>query len=129
MRIHLEDFSHSFNCAIGTAFAGVKASVPDMKNSADAYFDEQNRMTYVCYPRWDSIKRMLMPSRKSKESKESTLPMQWTFLQIKGTSQLVVKAIVKDLPVMILYTLTGVRLEKGRLPKKWKWMLNWIRED
>ena len=29
--------------AIGVAFfAGVKASVPDMKNSADHYFDQQN---------------------------------------------------------------------------------------
>lgn len=106
--------------AIGTAFfAGVKASVPDMKNSADNYFDKQNLMDIRMMSTMGFSKDDIKAIKKVKgiEGIDATFSMD--FLADKGTSQLVVKAIAwQDLKTSDKNNINQVRLISGRLPKK-----------
>lgn len=106
--------------AIGTAFfAGVKASVPDMKKSADHYFDQQNLMDIKIMSSIGFSKDDVKAIKKIKgiEAIDATFSMD--FLAEKGTSQKVVKTIAwQDLDKNNKNYINQPRLESGRMPNK-----------
>ena len=106
--------------AIGVAFfAGVKASIPDMKYTADAYFDEYHlmdiRMVSTLGFTKDDVKAM-----KQIDGIEGIMPtFAMDFLTHRGTQQYVVKAIAmhtddRNDPNYI----NQFRLVEGRMPEK-----------
>lgn len=106
--------------AIGTAFfAGVKASVPDMKNSADYYFDKQNLMDIRLMSTMGFSQDDVDEIKKAKNIEGIDATYSMDFLAEKGTSQLVVKAIAwQGLKTSDANYINQVRLIDGRLPKK-----------
>lgn len=106
--------------AIGTAFfAGVKASVPDMKNSADDYFDKQNLMDIRLMSTLGFSEDDVSAIKKIENIKGLNATYSMDFLADKGTSQLVVKTIAwQDLKTNDPNYMNQVRLIDGRLPKK-----------
>lgn len=126
----LREITHSFGrflsilliVAIGTAFfAGVKASVPDMKNSADYYFDKQNLMDIRMISTVGFTKEDVKAIKEVKGIEGLNATYSMDFLADKGTSQLVVKTIAwEDLKNEDASYINQVRLTEGRLPKNEK---------
>ena len=108
-------FSITFIVAIGVAFfGGIKASAPDMKNSADAYFDEHNVQDIQIYStlglRQDDIDQI----KKIKGVNDVQTTYSIDTITHKDASQLVIKVFSFNQNQKI----NTIRLIDGRLPKK-----------
>lgn len=105
--------------AIGTAFfAGVKASVPDMKNSADDYFDKQNLMDIRLMSTLGFSEDDVKAIKEVANIKGIDATYSMDFLAEKGTSQLVVKTIAwQNLNTDDPNYMNQVRLIDGQLPQ------------
>lgn len=80
--------------AIGTAFfAGVKASIPDMKKSADSYFDDYNLMDIRLLSTMGFSKEDVKAISKVKDIEGMDANYAYDFVAHKDTRELVVKAI------------------------------------
>lgn len=106
--------------AIGTAFfAGVKASVPDLRKSADHYFDTQNLMDIRMMSTMGFSEEDIDAIKKVKGIQGLNATFSMDFLAEKGTSQSVVKTIAwEDLKSNDENNINQVKLVSGRYPKK-----------
>lgn len=101
--------------AIGVAFfAGIKASAPDMKNSADAYFDKYNVQDIQIYSTLGLTKSDIQEIKKIKGVKDIQASYSIDTLSQIDSTQMVIK--------VISYTknqnMNQIRLVDGRMPKK-----------
>lgn len=101
--------------AIGVAFfSGIKASAPDMKNSADSYFDKYNVQDLQIYSTLGLTDEDINAIQKLKnvEAVQGSFSMD-TLSQI-DSSQMVIKVI----SFQPNQTINKIRLVNGRIPKK-----------
>lgn len=101
--------------AIGVAFfAGIKASAPDMKNSADAYFDKYNVQDIQIYSTLGLTKSDIQEIKKIKGVKDVQSSYSIDTLSQIDSTQMVIKVIsyAKNQDV------NQIRLVDGRMPKK-----------
>lgn len=101
--------------AIGVAFfAGIKASAPDMKNSADTYFDKYNVQDIQVYSTIGLTKKDVAAIKKIKGVK-SVLPSfsMDTLSQIDST-QMVIKVISYGID----QKMNKIRVVEGRMPER-----------
>ena len=101
--------------AIGVAFfAGIKASAPDMKNSADTYFDKYNVQDIQVYSTIGLTKKDVAAIKKIKgvKSVQSSFSMD-TLSQIDST-QMVIKVISYGID----QKMNKVRVVEGRMPER-----------
>lgn len=100
--------------AIGVAFfAGVKASAPDMKYSADAYFDEQNLQDIQIYSTLGLTKEDIQAIQDVKGVETAQGLFTMDVLTQKENTQLVLKLI--SLPEE--QKVNTIRLVEGRMPE------------
>ena len=101
--------------AIGVAFfGGIKASAPDMKNSADSYFDEYNVQDIQVYSTL-GLKQDDIDKIKKIDGVEDVQPSFFVdTITHKESSQLVIK--VFSLPDTL--SINKIRMVDGRLPEK-----------
>lgn len=106
--------------AIGTAFfAGVKASVPDMKKSADSYFDEYNLMDIRMMSTMGFSEDDVKAISKVKGIEGIEANYAYDFVAHKGTRELVVKAIAwEDKKEKDPNYINKPVLIEGRFPEK-----------
>lgn len=106
--------------AIGVAFfAGVKASVPDMKNSADHYFDQQNLHDIRLLSSMGFSENDVKAIRKVKNIKGLNATYTMDFLAEKNNEEMVIKTIAwENLKKEDPNNINQVRLLEGRYPKK-----------
>ena len=101
--------------AIGVAFfAGVKASAPDMKYSADQYFDQQNLQDIQIYSTLGLTKEDVKAIQEIKGVKTAQGVFSMDVLTQKENTQLVLKLF--SLPDK--QNVNTIRLIDGRMPKK-----------
>ena len=101
--------------AIGVAFfAGVKASAPDMKYSADQYFDQQNLQDIQIYSTLGLTKEDVKAIQEIKGVKTAEGVFSMDVLTQKENTQLVLKLF--SLPDK--QNVNTIRLIDGRMPKK-----------
>ena len=101
--------------AIGVAFfAGIKASAPDMKNSADTYFDKYNVQDIQIYSTLGLTKKDVKAIKKIKgvKSVQPTFAID-TLSQIDSTQM-----VIKVLSYEINQKMNKIRLVEGRMPKR-----------
>ena len=101
--------------AIGVAFfAGIKASAPDMKNSADTYFDKYNVQDIQIYSTLGLTKKDVKAIKKIKgvKSVQPTFAID-TLSQIDSTQM-----VIKVLSYEIDQKMNKIRLVEGRMPKR-----------
>lgn len=101
--------------AIGVAFfAGIKASAPDMKNSADTYFDKYNVQDIQVYSTIGLTKKDVADIKKIKGVK-SVQPsfLMDTLSQIDST-QMVIKVISYGID----QKMNKIRVVEGRMPER-----------
>ena len=101
--------------AIGVAFfAGIKASAPDMKNSADTYFDKYNVQDIQIYSTLGLTKKDVKAIKKIKgvKSVQPTFAID-TLSQIDSTQM-----VIKVLSYEINQKMNKMRLVEGRMPKR-----------
>ena len=101
--------------AIGVAFfAGIKASAPDMKNSADTYFDKYNVQDIQVYSTIGLTKKDVAAIKKINgvKSVQSNFSMD-TLSQIDST-QMVIKVISYEID----QKMNKIRLVDGRMPER-----------
>ena len=101
--------------AIGVAFfAGIKASAPDMKYSADTYFDKYNVQDIQVYSSLGLTDSDVNSIKKIKGVKKVQAAFSMDTLSQIDSTQMVIKVIsyTKNQP------LNKIRLVSGRMPKK-----------
>ena len=101
--------------AIGVAFfAGIKASAPDMKNSADTYFDQYNVQDIQIYSTLGLTKKDVNAIKKIKgvKSVQPTFAID-TLSQIDSTQM-----VIKVLSYEIDQKMNKIRVVEGRMPKR-----------
>lgn len=101
--------------AIGVAFfAGIKASAPDMKNSADTYFDKYNVQDIQVYSTIGLTKKDVAAIKKIKgvKSVQPSFSMD-TLSQIDSTQM-----VIKVFSYGIDQKMNKVRVVEGRMPER-----------
>lgn len=101
--------------AIGVAFfAGIKASAPDMKNSADTYFDKYNVQDIQVYSTIGLTKKDVAAINKIKgvKSVQPSFSMD-TLSQIDST-----QTVIKVISYGIDQKMNKIRVVEGRMPER-----------
>lgn len=100
--------------AIGVAFfAGIKASAPDMKNSADTYFDKYNVQDIQVYSTIGLTKKDVTAIKKIKGVKSVQPNFSMDTLSQIDSTQMVIKVISYS----DNQNMNKIRLVDGRMPK------------
>lgn len=101
--------------AIGVAFfAGIKASAPDMKNSADTYFDKYNVQDIQVYSTIGLTKKDVAAINKIKGVKSVQPSFSMDTLSQIDSTQMVIKVISYGID----QKMNKIRLVEGRMPER-----------
>ncbi|RGW71905.1 ABC transporter permease [Holdemanella biformis] len=101
--------------AIGVAFfAGIKASAPDMKNSADTYFDKYNVQDIQIYSTIGLTKKDVAAINKIKGVKSVQPSFSMDTLSQIDSTQMVIKVISYGID----QKMNKVRVVEGRMPER-----------
>ena len=101
--------------AIGVAFfAGIKASAPDMKNSADTYFDKYNVQDIQVYSTIGLTKKDVAAIKKIKGVKSVQPSFSMDTLSQIDSAQMVIKVISYGID----QKMNKVRVVEGRMPER-----------
>ena len=101
--------------AIGVAFfAGIKASAPDMKNSADTYFDKYNVQDIQVYSTIGLTKKDVAAIKKIKGVKSVQPSFSMDTLSQTDSTQMVIKVISYGID----QKMNKVRVVEGRMPER-----------
>lgn len=101
--------------AIGVAFfAGIKASAPDMKNSADTYFDKYNVQDIQVYSTIGLTKKDVAAIKKIKGVKSVQLSFSMDTLSQIDSTQMVIKVISYGID----QKMNKIRVVEGRMPER-----------
>ena len=101
--------------AIGVAFfAGIKASAPDMKNSADTYFDKYNVQDIQIYSTIGLTKKDVAAIKKIKGVKSVQPSFSMDTLSQIDSTQMVIKVISYGID----QKMNKIRVVEGRIPEK-----------
>lgn len=101
--------------AIGVAFfAGIKASAPDMKNSADTYFDKYNVQDIQVYSTIGLTKKDVAAIKKIKGVKSVQPSFSMDTLSQIDSTQMVIKVISYG----IGQKMNKIRVVEGRMPER-----------
>lgn len=101
--------------AIGVAFfAGIKASAPDMKNSADTYFDKYNVQDIQVYSTIGLTKKDVAAIKKIKGVKSVQPSFSMDTLSQIDSTQMVIKVISYGID----QKMNKIRLVDGRMPER-----------
>lgn len=101
--------------AIGVAFfAGIKASAPDMKNSADTYFDKYNVQDIQVYSTTGLTKKDVAAIKKIKGVKSVQPSFSMDTLSQIDSTQMVIKVISYGID----QKMNKVRVVEGRMPER-----------
>ena len=101
--------------AIGVAFfAGIKASAPDMKNSADTYFDKYNVQDIQVYSTIGLTKKDVAAIKKIKGVKSVQPSFSMDTLSQIDSTQMVIKAISYGID----QKMNKIRVVEGRMPER-----------
>lgn len=101
--------------AIGVAFfAGIKASAPDMKNSADTYFDKYNVQDIQVYSTIGLTKKDVAAIKKIKGVKSVQPSFSMDTLSQIDSTQMVIKVISYGID----QKMNKIRVVKGRMPER-----------
>lgn len=101
--------------AIGVAFfAGIKASAPDMKNSADTYFDKYNVQDIQVYSTIGLTKKDVAAINKIKGVKSVQPSFSMDTLSQIDSTQMVIKIISYGID----QKMNKVRVVEGRMPER-----------
>lgn len=101
--------------AIGVAFfAGIKASAPDMKNSADTYFDKYNVQDIQVYSTIGLTKKDIAAIKKIKGVKSVQPSFSMDTLSQIDSTQMVIKVISYGID----QKMNKVRVVEGRMPER-----------
>ena len=101
--------------AIGVAFfAGIKASAPDMKNSADTYFDKYNVQDIQIYSTIGLTKKDVAAIKKIKGVKSVQPSFSMDTLSQIDSTQMVIKVISYGID----QKMNKVRVVEGRMPER-----------
>ena len=101
--------------AIGVAFfAGIKASAPDMKNSADMYFDTYNVQDIQIYSTLGLTKKDVKAIQKLKGVKSVQPNFSMDTLSQIDSTQMVIKVISYEIDQKI----NKIRVVEGRMPER-----------
>lgn len=101
--------------AIGVAFfAGIKASAPDMKNSADTYFDKYNVQDIQVYSTIGLTKKDAAAIKKIKGVKSVQPSFSMDTLSQIDSTQMVIKVISYGID----QKMNKVRVVEGRMPER-----------
>lgn len=101
--------------AIGVAFfAGIKASAPDMKNSADTYFDKYNVQDIQVYSTIGLTKKDVAAIKKIKGVKSVQPNFSMDTLSQIDSTQMVIKVISYGID----QKMNKIRVVEGRMPER-----------
>ena len=101
--------------AIGVAFfAGIKASAPDMKNSADTYFDKYNVQDIQVYSTIGLTKKDVAAIKKIKGVKSVQPSFSMDTLSQIDSTQMVIKVISYGID----QNMNKIRVVEGRMPER-----------
>lgn len=101
--------------AIGVAFfAGIKASAPDMKNSADTYFDKYNVQDIQVYSTIGLTKKDVAAIKKIKGVKSVQPSFSMDTLSQIDSTQMVIKVISYGID----QKMNKMRVVEGRMPER-----------
>lgn len=101
--------------AIGVAFfAGIKASAPDMKNSADTYFDKYNVQDIQVYSTIGLTKKDVADIKKIKGVKSVQPSFSIDTLSQIDSTQMVIKVISYGID----QKMNKIRVVEGRMPER-----------
>lgn len=101
--------------AIGVAFfAGIKASAPDMKNSADTYFDKYNVQDIQVYSTIGLTKKDVASIKKIKGVKSVQPSFSMDTLSQIDSTQMVIKVISYGID----QKMNKIRVVEGRMPER-----------
>ena len=101
--------------AIGVAFfAGIKASAPDMKNSADTYFDKYNVQDSQVYSTIGLTKKDVAAIKKIKGVKSVQPSFSMDTLSQIDSTQMVIKVISYGID----QKMNKIRVVEGRMPER-----------
>lgn len=101
--------------AIGVAFfAGIKASAPDMKNSADTYFDKYNVQDIQVYSTIGLTKKDVAAIKKIKGVKSVQPSFSMDILSQIDSTQMVIKVISYGID----QKMNKIRVVEGRMPER-----------
>lgn len=101
--------------AIGVAFfAGIKASAPDMKNSADTYFDKYNVQDIQVYSTIGLTKKDVADIKKIKGVKSVQPSFSMDTLSQIDSTQMVIKVISYGID----QKMNKIRVVEGRMPER-----------
>lgn len=101
--------------AIGVAFfAGIKASAPDMKNSADTYFDKYNVQDIQVYSTIGLTKKDVADINKIKGVKSVQPSFSMDTLSQIDSTQMVIKVISYGID----QKMNKIRVVEGRMPER-----------
>lgn len=101
--------------AIGVAFfAGIKASAPDMKNSADTYFDKYNVQDIQVYSTIGLTKKDVAAIKKIKGVKSVQPSFSMDTLSQIDSTQMVIKVISYGIDQKV----NKIRVVEGRMPER-----------
>ncbi len=101
--------------AIGVAFfAGIKASAPDMKNSADTYFDKYNVQDIQVYSTIGLTKKDVAAIKKIKGVKSVQPSFSMDTLSQIDPTQMVIKVISYGID----QKMNKIRVVEGRMPER-----------
>lgn len=101
--------------AIGVAFfAGIKASAPDMKNSADTYFDKYNVQDIQVYSTIGLTKKDVAAIKKIKSVKSVQPSFSMDTLSQIDSTQMVIKVISYGID----QKMNKIRVVEGRMPER-----------
>lgn len=101
--------------AIGVAFfAGIKASAPDMKNSADTYFDKYNVQDIQVYSTIGITKKDVADIKKIKGVKSVQPSFSMDTLSQIDSTQMVIKVISYGID----QKMNKIRVVEGRMPER-----------
>lgn len=101
--------------AIGVAFfAGIKASAPDMKNSADIYFDKYNVQDIQVYSTIGLTKKDVAAIKKIKGVKSVQPSFSMDTLSQIDSTQMVIKVISYGID----QKMNKIRVVEGRMPER-----------
>lgn len=101
--------------AIGVAFfAGIKASAPDMKNSADTYFDKYNVQDIQVYSTIGLTKKDVAAIKKIKGVKSVQPSFSVDTLSQIDSTQMVIKVISYGID----QKMNKIRVVEGRMPER-----------
>lgn len=101
--------------AIGVAFfAGIKASAPDMKNSADTYFDKYNVQDIQVYSTIGLTKKDVAAIKKIKGVKSVQPSFSMDTLSQIDSTQMVIKVISYEID----QKMNKIRVVEGRMPER-----------